>query len=234
MNDKHNLFNTLIYPFTIVATMLIVHYLQYIMDWNIKVYGIFPRKWTGLPGILFTPFIHGDSNHLFNNVISFSILGTTLFYFYKKISLKVLVWIYLMSGVWTWVSARESYHIGASGVIYGLFSFIAVSGFLRKNLQLIAISFFVVFVYGSMVWGIFPIKLNVSFEGHLWGFVAGVILAVYYQKQGPQKKEYFLDEEDDEEDEFPYWEIPDQTGGEVQRIHYVFKPKSKDYKQEPD
>jgi membrane associated rhomboid family serine protease len=111
-----------------------------------------------------------------------------------------------MGGFWTWVMARESYHIGASGLIYGLFSFLLLSGFIRLNKQLISLSFFVVIVYGSMVWGIFPVKLNISYEAHFWGFVSGIILAIFYRKQGLQK-EVFVWEEDEEIDrkEDEYW-----------------------------
>ena len=225
--EKYKVFNALIYPILLVTIMIIVHFAQFVFDWDIHKYGIYPRRLSGLRGVLFTPFIHGDAHHLFNNSLSFIILCSTLFYFYKKISLKVLVWIYLMSGIWTWVSARESYHIGASGVIYGLFSFLLVSGFLRKSLQLVAISFFVVFVYGSMVWGIFPIKVDISYEGHLWGFIAGIVLAIYYKKQGPQRIEPNWEEEEEDEG-FPYWEIENESEAKNQKINYLYRLKKKD------
>jgi membrane associated rhomboid family serine protease len=224
--EKYKLLNALIYPAVIVGMMGIIHFSQFVFDWNLSVYGIYPRRLSGLVGVLFTPFLHGDFNHLFNNSISLLILGSSLFYFYKKISLKVFIWIYIMSGFWTWISARESYHIGASGIIYGLFSFLLISGFLRKNLQLIGVSFFVVFVYGSMVWGIFPIKVHISYEGHLWGFIAGIILAIYYKKQGPQKIEHVWDEEDDDIDEDnAYWKIERKSIISSPEINYFYKPK---------
>jgi membrane associated rhomboid family serine protease len=224
--EKYKLLNALIYPAVIVGMMGIIHFSQFVFDWNLSVYGIYPRRLSGLVGVLFTPFLHGDFNHLFNNSISLLILGSSLFYFYKKISLKVFIWIYIMSGFWTWISARESYHIGASGIIYGLFSFLLISGFLRKNLQLIGVSFFVVFVYGSMVWGIFPIKVHISYEGHLWGFIAGIILAIYYKKQGPQKIEHVWDEEDDDIDEDnAYWKIERKSIISSPEINYIYKPK---------
>jgi membrane associated rhomboid family serine protease len=148
------------------------------------------------------------------------ILGATLFYFYKEIALKVFLWIFLMGGFWTWVSAREAMHIGASGVIYGLFSFLLISGFIRRNIQLIAISFFVVFIYGSMIWGIFPIKKHISFESHFWGFVAGLILAIYYRKQGPQKKVHHWEEDDEDENDSNIHPNIDKNPIE---ITYIFK-----------
>lgn len=234
--ELQELLNALIYPFLLVAIMAIVHFAQYVFDWNLNVYGIYPRKLTSLLGILFTPFLHGDFNHLFNNTVSFIILCGALFFFYKKIALRVLFWIYMMSGFWTWISARESYHIGASGVIYGIFSFLLVSGFLRKNLQLIGLSFFVVFVYGSMVWGIFPIKVEISYEGHLWGFVAGIVLAFYYKKQGPQKVEHVWEDEDDEgvDEENAYWKIDYHANQQSQQINYIYKPKELETKNKQD
>src|SRR5690606_30660304 len=159
--------------------------------------GIYPQKLSAIGGIVSSVFIHGNFNHLFNNAIPLLILGSALFYFYKPIALKVVVWIVLMGGFWTWIMARESYHIGASGLIYGLFSFLLLSGFIRLNKQLISLSFFVVIVYGSMVWGIFPVKLNISYEAHFWGFVSGIILAIFYRKQGLQKEIFVWDEDEE-------------------------------------
>jgi len=105
-----------------------------------------------------------------------------------------------MSGIWIWVSARESFHIGSSGLIYGFASFIFLSGIIRRNINLLAMSMLVIFLYGGMVWGIFPIRPNMSYEGHLWGSIAGLILAIYFRKEGPQKEVYSWDEEDEEDD----------------------------------
>jgi len=226
--EKNKLINALIYPVLLIAIMGIVHFIQYIFDWKIHVYGIYPRKISGLRGIFLMPFIHGDKYHLLNNATSFFILCSTLFYFYKKIALKVLFWVMIIGGIWTWLLARESYHIGMSGVIYGLFSFLLISGFLRKNTQLVWVSFFVVFVYGSMVWGIFPLKVEISYEGHLWGFIAGIVLALYYKKQGPQKVEYIWEEEEEEEEEYPYWK---QGVEQTQQINYIYKPKEPENKE---
>lgn len=223
--EKNKILNSIIYPVIFVAILVIVHLTQYVFHFNWFHYGIYPLKLEGLIGVVLSVFIHGDINHLFNNSIPLLILGTSLFYFYKKIALKVVFWIVVMGGFWTWVSAREAYHFGASGLIYGLFSFLMLSGFIRRNKQLIALSFFVVLVYGSMVWGIFPIKLNISYEAHFWGFMSGVVLAVYYRKEGPQKIIYEWPEEDEDE-ENPYWKI-ENSENPKQTINYVFKPKGK-------
>ncbi|MBW6483409.1 MAG: rhomboid family intramembrane serine protease [Vicingaceae bacterium] len=220
--EKHQFLNSLLYPFLFVFTIAFIFFIEVIFEVNFSNYGIYPRKLTGLKGVIFAPFLHGDASHLINNAIPLLILGTTLFYFYKEIALKVFLWIFLMGGFWTWVSAREAMHIGASGVIYGLFSFLLISGFIRRNIQLIAISFFVVFIYGSMIWGIFPIKKHISFESHFWGFVAGLILSIYYRKQGPQKKVHHWEEDDEDEDEDDSNIHPNIDKNPIE-ITYIFK-----------
>ena len=225
--ERNKILNTLVYPVFFVLIIGLVHLIQYVFELNFVNYGVYPRSTKGLIGILTSPLIHGSFNHLLNNSIPILILGTSLFYFYKEVAFRVSVWIYLMVGIWTWVYAREAYHIGASGVLYGLFSFLLISGFVRRNKQLISLSFAVVFLYGSLVWGIFPIDVKVSFEAHLWGFVAGIILAFFYRKQGPQKIEHYWPDDDDLDDENPYW----KQGFEIkqkQEINYIFKPKKKE------
>ena len=228
--EKYKIVNAVLYPLLFVMIIGLIHLIQYVFEISFTNYGVFPRDPKGLIGILTMPLIHGSFSHLFNNSIPILILGTSMFFFYKEVALKVSFWIYLMVGVWTWIYAREAYHIGASGVLYGLFSFLLVSGFIRRNTQLISLSFAVIFLYGSLVWGIFPIDVSISFEGHLWGFVAGVILAFYYRRQGPQKlvRIWEEEEEDDLDDDNRYWEEGYQPKAPVQKVNYVFKPKEKD------
>ncbi len=229
--EKNRFLIALIFPAVFVGIIGLIHLSAYSLDVSLVSYGVFPRKLSGLIGILTSPLIHADFKHLFNNSVPLIIMGTALFYFYKEVAFKVSFWIYLMVGVWTWVSAREAYHIGASGVLYGLFSFLLVSGFLRRNKNLISLSFAVIFLYGSLVWGIFPIDVKISFEGHLWGVVAGIVLALYYRKQGPQKIEHIWpDEEEEDDDENAYWKMENQEDTPIpnQKVNYIFKPsKSK-------
>ena len=219
--EKNRILNALVFPALFVAVIGLIHFSAFALDVSIVKYGVLPRHKSGLIGIITSPLIHSNFAHLFNNSIPLLILGSALFYFYREVAFKVSTWIYLMVGIWTWVSAREAYHIGASGLLYGLFSFLLVSGFIRRNKHLISLSFVVVFLYGSLVWGLFPIDLKISFEGHLWGFVAGVILAVFYRKQGPQKIEHdWGDEDEDNDDE--YWKE-----NKIE-IEYIYKPADKD------
>jgi membrane associated rhomboid family serine protease len=164
-------------------------------------FGILPREFSGLKGVLLSPFIHGDWNHVFNNSLPLLILGWAMFYFYRSLAPKVILLSFLLAGLYTWISARTAYHIGASGLVYALFGFLFISGFLRKYIPLVALSFLVAFLYGSLIWGILPWDKSISWEGHFWGLLIGLILAVVYRKQGPQRKEFVWPEEDEEEEE---------------------------------
>ena len=166
-------------------------------------YGVFPRSLEGVLGIVTSPFIHGDWKHVFNNSVPLLVLGTSLRYFYKDISKEVFLWSWLMSGLWLWAIGRSSFHIGASGIVYALASFLFFSGLIRKHTRLMAVSFIVIFLYGSMIWGVFPIKEHISWEGHLSGGLAGVILAWWFRSEGPpkQKYQYEIDEELEENEE---------------------------------
>jgi len=175
-----------------------------VFDLDLGVLGIFPRKLSGLAGLITSPFIHGDLNHLFANTVPIFVLGACIFYFYKEIAVSSVIFIYLTTGLWVWLGGREAFHIGASGIVYGLASFLFLSGILRKDTRLLAITLFVTFIYGSMVWGIFPDffpQSNISFESHLWGIISGIIIAVYFRKQGPQRKKYDWEDEEDEDDD---------------------------------
>jgi len=169
-------------------------------------YGIYPRTVAGLKGIVFSPFIHGDTSHLINNSIPLLVLLTTLIYFYREIAFKIMVWGIFWSGLITWFIARDAYHIGASGVVYLLFSFILFSGLIRRYYRLVAVSLIVVFLYGGMIWYILPIKEGVSWEGHLSGFLVGLFFAIIARKHGPQKEVFQWNEEEEEDQyEVKYW-----------------------------
>jgi membrane associated rhomboid family serine protease len=208
--DKRKFFYAILFPFLFVVVIWLVKAIEMTFNVSFVEFGNYPRKLTGLVGIFLMPLIHSDFNHLFNNSIPLLILGSSLFYFYRPVAFKVIFWSIIMSGLWTWISARDSYHIGASGLVYSLFGFLFVSGFIRKHYRLIAISFLVAFLYGSMIWGIFPIDFKVSYEGHFWGLFAGVILAYIYRNVGLKKKEYVWVNEDDraEDDPDAYWNKP--------------------------
>jgi membrane associated rhomboid family serine protease len=197
------IFSSTIIPATLVAILILVVLGEFVFDIDLVQFGIFPRKLSGLLGVLTYPFIHSDWKHLFNNSTALFILGTMLYYFYREVASKSLLWVYVISGVWLWIGGRANFHIGASGIVYALFGFLFVSGLLRKHLKLMALSMLVIFLYGSLVWGIFPVDQSISYEGHLFGLLAGVVVAFVYRKQGPQRPKYSWDLVDEEE--IPEW-----------------------------
>jgi membrane associated rhomboid family serine protease len=153
-----------------------------------------------LPGILFSPFIHSGFDHLISNSIPFFILMFMLIYFYRRISYRIFVQMYLLAGICVWLAGREAWHIGASGVVYAMAAFHFVSGIIRNDVRLLTLSVVVVFLYGGMVWGMFPINPDVSWEGHLWGAVSGVVLAFYYRKYIIRRDKFDWEEEEEEEE----------------------------------
>lgn len=202
--EKQKFFRALTIPAVLVFLMWVIKLIEVVFGVSFAFLGTNPLHLNGIQGIFLMPYIHGDINHLLANSGPFLILGTALFYFYKDISIRVLIGIWLLSGIWVWFGGRDSWHIGASGVIYGLSSFLFFSGVIRKNTQLAALAMVVAFLYGSTIWGIFPDffpEENISWEGHLGGFVAGIILAIYYRKEGPQRKKYSWELEETEDDE---------------------------------
>lgn len=184
----------IIYPLLLVMLMWAVFWAERVSGYNMVQLGIRPQQWESWKGVFFMPLLHApnDIAHIVNNTFPTVVLTGALFYYYRSIAFRVLAisWIFTGLGVWWLAEDDHAYHIGMSGVIYALFGFMLVSGFFRRYLPLQAISLFVVFLYGSMVWGIFPQKANVSWEGHFTGLTVGVILAVVYRKRGPQGPKY--------------------------------------------
>lgn len=182
-------------------------FLDITLDLQLYKLGVYPLKTEGLPGILLSPLIHSSVKHLFSNTIPLFVLMWCLFYFYSEIAYKTFLLLWLLSGLFTWIIGRESWHIGASGIVYSLSFFLFFSGLFRKHIPLIAISLVVAFLYGSNVWNMLPwsmyLDATVSWEGHLSGGISGLIIAIIYRNHGPQKpvKEW-IDDDDDEEDFF--------------------------------
>lgn len=215
-SEKKELFRILIFPLVFLVIMWLVKLIELQFDFSFVEYGVLPQTAKGLRGVLFSPFIHKDLIHICNNSYPILILGGLLFSVYRKIALEIFCWVFFISGFWLWIIGRPSFHIGASGIIYGLTSFLFVSGIIRKNPRLAAVSCIIIFLYGSMIWGLFPTQKAVSWEGHLAGFLAGVLVAFFYRKKGPERKKY-------------QWEIDEeleaaQVEEEKSKFNYIITP----------
>lgn len=225
------IYQSLFYPFWFLLVMWVVFLLQQNSSFNFSVFGILPREPKGLLGTITSVFIHGDLGHIASNSIPLLVLGMMLFYFYKKIAKAAFIWIWLISGIWLWIGGRNNtdypvYHIGASTLIYGLATFLFFSGVFRKHLRLMVVSALVVFLYGSIMWGIFPFKTEISWEGHLFGAVAGILVAFNYRKEGPQRKIYQWPDEDEDE-LFPDEEEEPPAQNPIS-INFIYKEKNKE------
>ncbi len=194
----------LIYPLLFVLLIVMVFWTESRFNLNFNYLGIYPRKIEGLRGIIFGPLLHGDTHHLLNNSMPLLVLTTALFYFYRSIRWKVLVYGLLLTGLLTWIIGRPSLHIGASGVIYMLTSFLLFRGIFSKQYQLTALSFAVIFLYGGFIWYVFPTDPKISWEGHLSGFLVGFVFSLLFNKNPIPHRQYEWEKEDfnPEEDEF--------------------------------
>jgi membrane associated rhomboid family serine protease len=194
---RKKLLLSMIIPGIFVFLMWLVKIIEVLFRLDFSTVGIYPLTVEGLPGILVSPFIHADFKHLFSNTLPLFFLLVALFYFYSDVVLKICIQTYILTGLLVWIFGRSSWHIGASGLVYGVASFLFFSGIIRKYFRLIALSLLIVFLYGSMVWGIFPgIYKNVSWESHMLGFFSGVILSIWYRNDGPQRPVYEWEEEE--------------------------------------
>jgi membrane associated rhomboid family serine protease len=199
--ERKRLLLSMLIPFMLVFIMWLVKAAEVIFDTDLYFLGIFPLKASSLTGIITSPFVHADIRHLFNNTLPLFILCTALFYFYSQVAFRVLLWLVLLTGLAVWLTGRPAWHIGASGIVYGLAAFLFVSGIIRRHIPLMGLSLLVVFLYGEMVWGIFPgFRPNISWESHMLGAAFGLFLAVWYRAEGPQRPAPFYEEEEEEEE----------------------------------
>ncbi len=201
VKEKRHLYQALV----ISAIWIIILWIIWIMSaWsgiNLSNWGIRPRSWDGLIGIFTSPWIHAPTyDHLLSNSIPLFILSSLILYFYRSISLQLIIGAIIITGLWVWAAARPSYHIGASGIIYAFAFFLFFSGVFRKDKVSLAISLLVAFLYGGMVWGILPTKEYVSWESHLFGALAGILLAFYYRKEVIRQETIYSWQIDDTQD----------------------------------
>lgn len=190
MNDRYFKFSASVIalPFLSVLLLWIIFWAGIRFHFDFERFGIYPRSFEGLRGIVMSPFIHGNIEHLYNNSIPLLILIAALRFFYRELTFKILGYGILWSGFLTWVIGRESYHIGASGLIYVLVSFIFFKGIKTGYYRLVALSLTVIMIYGGLVWYVFPnVEDGISWEGHLSGLIVGFVFAMAMKTPEYQK-----------------------------------------------
>ena len=193
---QHRVYESLSLPFKFVVGIWLIHFAQSILHLNLGSWGIYPRETFGLPGIITAPLIHADFPHLLSNTPPLFVLSAMVLFFYRSVAISSISLIYLLTGAAVWVFARPVFHIGASGVIYGLAAFVVFSGIFRRNLKSIALALIVGFYYGSMIYGVFPGQEGVSWESHLLGAMVGVFASFVFKNSI----------ERDEQRQIPSWE----------------------------
>jgi membrane associated rhomboid family serine protease len=158
-----------------------------ILPIELNQFGIVPRTLKGLIGILFAPFLHGSLAHIVSNSVPLAVLTLGLFLFYEKQAYAVWFGVMLIGGFFVWLLAGlfsgPSVHIGASDVIYGLVAFFVASGIYQKSVKAVLISIVVILIYGGLIYGIFPSQPRISWQGHLFGAIAGFIMAYQFRNQ---------------------------------------------------
>jgi len=186
----------------IIIIMWLIKVIEIVFELDFAFYGVFPRDINMLPGILSAPFIHGSFEHIFSNSFPLFILGIGILYNYPKAAKYSIPIIYLGSGIGVWLFARESFHIGASGLTHGIMFFLFITGIIRRDKPSAALALIVFFLYGGMLVSIFPTQEHISFESHLFGAIAGTICSFIFHSMDPKKPEKKYSWELEDEDQF--------------------------------
>lgn len=201
----------------LVGLLWVILIVDSVLGLGLARFGLRPKHLEGLIGIFTAPLLHGSAEHLFSNTLPLVVSLTTILYLYPRAATRVIPIIWMGSGLLGWIIGRPSLHFGASGFVYGLLAFVFISGILRMDMRSVAVSVMVWFLYGSMIWGVLPIRPNMSWELHLSGAILGVALAIAYRRWDVTPVKRYAWEDDDSVPEwFPQHEEPlDHSAREV-------------------
>ena len=178
MASSRGVFGSSIVPIRLVFIMWLAFSMEVFYRIDLGWLGILPRTWSGLIGIFTAPVIHANLTHLISNSVPLLFLGSVLFFFYPKIGGTVFFRCYFITNVLVWLfSPRVSYHIGASGLVYGLSAFLIFFGFLRGQVWSLIISILIFAMYGGIFYGVLPTNPWISWESHLSGAIVGAVSA---------------------------------------------------------
>lgn len=195
-NNTKLFINALKNPLYILLIMWVLKTLEIFAGVSFAQWGIYPRYSSGLWGIITGPFIHGSVGHLINNSIPFFVTGVIIFYFYRKVAYAAIPMIWLLTGFLVWLFGKSAFHIGASGVVYGMVSFIFWAGIFNRDRRSIVLALIILFLYSGMFYGVLPNQPNVSWESHLLGGIVGILTA-YLFKQKPEPPQDWEEEEEE-------------------------------------
>ncbi len=202
--QKQRILSSLRLPFQFMVVMWGVFLIEAFANLDFGAYGVFPREFFGMRGVVFAPLIHDDFKHLISNSAPIFVLSFIIMYFYRRVAMRSMMMIYLLTGFAVWLFARKVFHIGASGVVYGFLSFVFWSGIFRRSLKSIILALIVTVLYSGYLGGILPNQEGISWESHLLGAVVGIFTAYWYKEEI----------EADDKPQPPSWE------GETQETSY--------------
>ena len=180
--ETQELFEAARFPIYFIILLWVIHIAKIALHLRITDYGIFPRTASGLKGIFLAPLIHGDFTHLISNTVPMFVLGLIVFLFYRKVALISFIIIYVTTGAMVWMfSGSMAYHIGASGVVYGLLSFVFWNGIFRRNIKSVVLALIVLVLYSGYFFGVLPDQEGISWESHLFGAIIGIIVSFIFK-----------------------------------------------------
>lgn len=232
------LIDAIVWPLVIVVMIWLAFFINFGTVYNFNELGMRPQQWEGVLGIFTMPFLHSNFDHLFSNSVPLVLSMGFIFIYFKEKSTRILVLNWILTGViLLFLGDEGTLHIGASGLVYAYIFFLVTHAFFTRNKEMLAAAFVLIFLYGSLVYGLFPeygrlIGKNISWEGHLAGAISGIFFGFLYRNSGPQQAIYFEEEDDeeDDDDEFAYWKIPQDESiaddSRPIRINYRYKKKN--------
>ena len=168
-------------PLLFIVLIWIIHIIKFSSNLSLGGLGVYPRDIRGAIGILTAPLIHGDWKHLVSNTLPLLALGMIIFAFYKSVAFRSFLLIYVITGIAVWLFARPVHHIGASGVVYGLVSFVFWNGVFRRNIKSITLALIITVMYSGYFLGIVPGQEGISWESHLFGALAGILVSFIFK-----------------------------------------------------
>jgi len=190
------------WPLRFIIVLWGIQLFQVLTHTDLGFLGVYPRTYFGIKGIFLAPLIHADFSHLLHNSVPLFVLSAMILFFYPRVAVRSMIMIYLMTGLSVWIFGRSVFHIGASGVVYGLVSFVFWNGVFRRNLKSIILALIVTFLYSGFFLGILPNQEGISWESHLLGGLVGIFVSFWYKEEI----------EKDEVPDLPSWEqSPDSS-----------------------